>query len=233
MFSFWKKPHVIVSSIFVIVLFVGYIYTQNALYEGICLFLVICCNCGLHEREARLDRVEMERRLGDILDTIEKRGIDHDDIKFSTNISTVQITKVIRDDNLVLLPCNLLVSGDIVVLGYGDKAPCKVSYLFSEQKLERDELLKPNFFASGISEPSVAGDHLEGMFHFKVLETPVETIIKSGLQSKRPPTVVSQHLAIIEDMFAKKTSWIVLLISLAINVFRLFVFNVDMNNIDV
>jgi hypothetical protein len=224
-----QKPHVWVSLIFGIILIVEYIYTGlSVLLEGIFLILVVGINGIVYIREERLAAVEMKRRLLYIMQSIETHGILEEDIKYTTNVPTIAICQAIRNKKPIVVPNNLLVAGDVVVLGYGDRAPAKVSYVSDPQKvLNRDDILKPGFFDRiEFEEPKIIDEYLPGMYHFKVIETPLISILTSILSAKRPPTVIRLHLQMIEQLFNTRVIWILLSLSIAVNLARLFLSNI-------
>lgn len=81
--------------------------------------------------------------------------------------------------------------------------------------LERQKLLQPSFFAS---IPKIEGTN--GLYYFKVLETPLRTIIISALDSERPETLIGIQFRILDEWLVKYGLWIVLGISFLINILR-------------
>ncbi|KAJ3314149.1 hypothetical protein HDV04_000872 [Boothiomyces sp. JEL0838] len=199
---YFKKTFVMVGLGFTVLLFVGYIYTGTSLYEGIWLFLVILLNGWLYAREKDSAAMEMWRRLELVVETIRKHGINYDeDIAFTTNVQTVSLSRVVRNGKLKLIPCNLLVSGDIVLLGVGDRAPTKIELFESKtenQVLDRDQILKQEFFKSPVQQRNLIQQDTRGLFYFKVLETPLLQILESALKSNRPQTMIAQKITMIE-----------------------------------
>ncbi|KAJ3261769.1 hypothetical protein HK103_004720 [Boothiomyces macroporosus] len=223
---YFKKTFVMVGLGFTVLLFVGYIYTGTSLYEGIWLFLVILLNGWLYAREKDSAAMEMWRRLELVVETMRKHGINYDeDIAFTTNVQTVSLSRVVRNGKLKLIPCNLLVSGDIVLLGVGDRAPTKIELFESKtenQVLDRDQILKQEFFKSPVQQRNLIQQDTRGLFYFKVLETPLLQILESALKSNRPQTMIAQKITMIEYLVNNVLLWVALLVSLAINVVRVF-----------
>jgi hypothetical protein len=223
--SFLRKPHVFITIIFGILLIIDVIYVGRiALIEGCLVILVVIINGGIYVREGILAAIEMKKRLEYVIQSIETNGILEEDIKYTTNVPTIAITQVIRNNKAIVVPNNLLVNGDIVILGYGDRAPAKLCYLYDPNKtLIRDQVLKPEFFGSeDFQEKKILDLYLPGMYHFKVLETPLCLIFNTTLQAKRPVTVVQQHFLMIEELFNRWVIWILFLSSLIVNLVRMF-----------
>lgn len=121
-----------------------------------------------------------------------------------------------------LLPCNLLVEGDIVLLAYDDRAPASVIFMNAPTnderwKLKREQLLHPSFF----SDTNVQDKGKNGLYYFQVLETPLKTIINSLLHSKRPETMIGVQFRLLDKLLIKYILWIVLLASFLVNTLRL------------
>jgi hypothetical protein len=115
----------------------------------------------------------------------------------------------------------LLVEDDIVLLAYGDKAPSKVKYIHAvgiEGNLGRQQLLKPDFFSSSV--PKLASG-TNGLYYFKVLETPLRKIFESALNSERPETMMAIQFRLLENIIVHYVLWIVLGVSTLINTLRL------------
>ncbi|KAJ3335814.1 hypothetical protein HDU91_002016, partial [Kappamyces sp. JEL0680] len=164
----------------------------------------------------------MPFRLQDILDLVIKHGISEtDDIQFaSTNTRSIAIARVLRDGKMRLLPCNLLAQGDIVMLG--ERAPAKMRHRDHANPVERDQILKPDFFGSRPFDSVPKDTRFKELFKFRVMETPVKEIIESAVRFKRPSTITSQYIKIVETVFDKGLVWILLLLSLGLNLGRVF-----------
>lgn len=121
------------------------------------------------------------------------------------------------------MPCNLLVEDDIVLLACGDKAPSEVKYIHadgSQYILKRHQLLQPSFFSSLIPQKTTGTN---GLYYFKVMETPLRKIIESSLKSNRPETMIALQFRLLENLVINYGLWLVLGISLLINIIRLLV----------
>lgn len=95
--------------------------------EGILLGCLVLFNAWLVSREAMLTQKEMSSRIQHTIDAIRKHGIsDKDDLRFPTTIPTIAVTRVVRDGIVRLMPCNLLVEDDVVLLAYGETSPARV-----------------------------------------------------------------------------------------------------------
>ena len=172
------------------------------------------------------------------LDLVQKYGIStQDDIHFNDlSTPTIQITRVLRDGRIRLVPCNLLAENDIVLLGLGDKSPVKCKYVLKpdskEAILERDWILKPSFFkALGLQDfdsPENGQGKIKELAKFIVLETPIKNIIKAALEFQtRPSTITTQYMDIVESGFGKYLIFLFLALSFAINIGRVFLADVS------
>ncbi|KAH9246375.1 hypothetical protein BASA81_016090, partial [Batrachochytrium salamandrivorans] len=168
----------------------------------------------------------MFSRLQNSVEQVRKYGIsDAQDFRFPTTIPTVSITRVVRDGTVRLLPSSLLVQDDVILLAYGDIAPCKILFLFATNQagliqMEPGELLKPDLFSS-LSEPRRAqeafGISTNGAYYFKVVESPIKSIILAALNSNRPETVIAHQLGLIDSLLLIRVIWIVLGASVIVN----------------
>jgi hypothetical protein len=124
------------------------------------------------------------------LDLVQKYGIStQDDIHFNDlTTPTIQIVRVWRDGKIKLVPCNMLAENDIVLLGLGDKSPAKCNYILKPNNqaafLERDQILKPQFFKNIGMDVFDSVSHQKGrikeLAKFVVAETPIKNIIKAA-----------------------------------------------------
>ncbi|KAJ3041841.1 hypothetical protein HDV00_008545 [Rhizophlyctis rosea] len=121
---------------------------------------------------------------------------------------------------------------DVIQLAYGDTAPCRIQYVYShfdlapentapQYFLEKGEIFIPSLFGSP-PNPTILRRAVvnEGQFHFRVVETPIRSMLSAALNFKRPETVLSKQLAVFRNVYARFVLWIVLGISLLINVLR-------------
>lgn len=145
-------------------------------------------------------------------------------MQFSTRLPTIAIARVLRDERLKLVPCNLLVEGDVVVMGHGEKSVARVKSIFFENAaiLQREDIIKPNYFPDNHEREEFHGISFENMFFFRVLESPIINILESSLKFERPQTVISEHLSIIENLFNSKIVWGLMIFSLGVNALLLF-----------
>eukprot|EP00842_Homolaphlyctis_polyrhiza_P000785 jgi/Hompol1/1707/HPOL_005693-RA len=206
----------------------------GALLEGLLLVAAVAWNCWLHVREMSLAQLEMAARIQNCVEMIRKHGIaDGHDFRFPTTIETVSIIRVVRDATVRLLPSNLLVEDDVILLAFGDTAPCRILFMFAtspaEQiRMESGQLFKPDLFSS-ITDPHRAqqafGISTNGAYYFKVTETPIRNIVAAALDSKRPETVIAHQLALIDHIFLSRVIWIALFASLIVNALRFTLIN--------
>ncbi|KAL2913414.1 hypothetical protein HK105_207026 [Polyrhizophydium stewartii] len=218
--------------------FYGFVRARNgpfqwratgALAEGVILLLVVALNCWLHVREIHLAALEMSSRIQNTVELVRKNGIsDSHDFRFPTNILTAPLTRVVRDGIVRLLPPCLLVEGDVILLAYGDTAPCRIRFLFATSaaqliEMQPGQIFKPDLFAS-IADPRRAqeafGILASGAFYFTVIDTPIKGIIQSALNAQRPETVIAHQLELVDRLFLTRVIWIVFGASLLVNVLR-------------
>ncbi|KAI8899738.1 hypothetical protein BC833DRAFT_584440 [Globomyces pollinis-pini] len=211
------NPHVV----FALVIAAVFIYNRS--YEGVLFLAFILLNIALYERDQRLISMDYWKRLNDVVLKVKKFGINYNEnILFSTNVPTISITRVYRNDELKLLPTNLLVQGDSILLGLGDYTPTKVSFTRNDGTTVE--------FASGILLKAadfdpVAHPNSAGLFEFTVLETPLQSLMEATLGATRPKPVIEHHLSVVESLINFKFLWIVLFISLGINLLRVLLIN--------
>jgi hypothetical protein len=108
-------------------------------------------------------------------------------------------------------------------MGLGEKSPAKAIHLTHPDKIIcREQLLKPSFFTPDHIETGLNGHRFELMYYFKVLESPIVNILQTSLKFTRPKTVINEHIQMIEQMFNSKLVWALMIISIGINLLRLF-----------
>ncbi|KAJ3021631.1 hypothetical protein HKX48_008112 [Thoreauomyces humboldtii] len=205
----------------------------GALVEAFLLLLALVWNMWLQVRESRLTAMEMSMRIQSIVEPLRKYGLSRKpDLKLPTSIATVSLSRVVRDQVVLTLPFNLIVTDDIVQMAYGDTAPCKVKYVNShfdiapgteerEYILEKGQLFRPTLFSSPPDRTIMRRAALnEGQFHFRALETPLKDTLKKALDFNRPETVVLRQFAIIADYYFTRLMWGFLAISCLVNALR-------------
>ena len=173
---------------------------------------------------------------------VQKYGIStQDDIHFNDlNTPTIQIVRVLRDGRIKLVPCNMLAEKDIALLGLGDKAPAKCHYLLKRDAfLERDQILKPQFFRNiGLDDfDSISNEkgRIKELAKFVVMETPIKNIIKTAYVffltlllfdslefQSRPSTITTQYMEIVESLYGKYLIILFLVLALSINLGRVY-----------
>lgn len=90
-----------------------------------------------------------------------------------------------------------------------------------EYYLARDQVFKPSFF--GVPPPNgLMEEYLRarGRYHFVLLETPLERNMRKALTQKRPNTVLATEAQKLEQVFYHYLIWVVLGISMVINLLR-------------
>ncbi|KAI8904807.1 hypothetical protein EDD86DRAFT_194553 [Gorgonomyces haynaldii] len=189
---------------------------SGSLVEALILGLTVILNIWLNIRESILTNYEMSRRIQHHLNRIKLYGIEkQQELKFPTSLPTVPVARVVRNDIVRWVPCNLLAEQDLVLIGFGEAAPAKVRYLSKPGTLERNQILKPSFFQD-------QEESSDGLFYFIVQESPMQNIILSALNGHRPKTLISRQFMLLERWIWYYYIPFVLLGSLAINLLRLF-----------
>ena len=148
-----------------------------------------------------------------------------------------------RDGYLRYLPRNLLVTGDLILLAFGDVCPAKVQYVPNSQSdwdeneeiiLQQDTLLKPNCFTvfSKYSSFTSHIKNIDGHHRFIMLETPLLHTLNTILPPSRPKNVVSNQLQVLANIIYEKLLWIVLGSSFMVNLIRYLVHDAPMGRIN-
>ncbi|KAJ3045042.1 hypothetical protein HK097_001311 [Rhizophlyctis rosea] len=238
------KPTIIVSILSALGLIAFYVHAvvesdpyqsraTSALVEGILLLIMVVWDIWIQRREAKLTATEMVSRIQSIIEDVRVHGINQkQDLRIPTAIPTVSVARVIRDRNIYTYPWNLLVEDDVIQLAYGDTAPCRIQYVYShfdlapentapQYFLEKGEVFTPTLFGSP-PNPSILHRAVlnEGQFHFRVVETPIRSMLSAALNFKRPDTVLSKQLSVFRLLYSRFIIWIVLAVSLIINIIR-------------
>jgi hypothetical protein len=156
------------------------------------------------------------------------------DPRIPLNLPTVSLCLVVRSSSWISLPLLLLVKGDVIQLGFGEKAPCSVEYIPAPSpipgeartapilRLAKGHLFKPEDLVLQMvsSSPGTMPPIGNGPFYFKLLESPVIHALSASLTSTRPETVIHSQLRILQSLFSLYVVWGVLLCALAINIPR-------------
>ena len=121
--------------------------TAGILAESIFLLFMFGLNAFIYERESRIEANDLNDKLDLLLNSLRNHGLDID-IKNWSQIPSVSQNSLIRDDKLVRLPSCLIVKWDVIVLEFGEAAPCKLKYKANDTVLEKSVIFKPSFFVS-------------------------------------------------------------------------------------
>ena len=223
--TYLSKFHIIIGILTIANLIIGFALTGRILIliEAIIILVIIATNGIVYERTSRRQKTDLWKKIDDFVQVIEKNGIGDDELLFSSNLPTVAISRVIRDGVVRQYPCNLLVKGDIVILGLGEMVPAKVKFDSDtfEVILERDTRIKPSHVPPKVKPLSLADLDVKAVFRFQVLETPVESICKASLNSVRPETFVSHYVGILE-VLTNKCIIMFLVITAFVNIVKYF-----------
>ncbi|KAJ3415516.1 hypothetical protein HDV05_004718 [Chytridiales sp. JEL 0842] len=237
--AFLFRPDVIVTFVFSLLLFAFYIQTAvslpadfrhtDSLVEGVLLLLALGFNAVIFLREWKLTVLEMGTRLRSLLEQLRESGLGQkQDLKIPTNIASVSVARVLRNETISCYPYNLLVENDIIQMAFGDKAPCIVKHctvngviLHPEVSLQKGQILRPSHFGIPMQETvSQTAKANGGQFYFKLMETPLQSTFSSALDYTRPETVVSRQLQILLTSLNTRVLWIFMLFCLIVNIFR-------------
>ncbi|KAI9207507.1 uncharacterized protein BJ171DRAFT_276649 [Polychytrium aggregatum] len=198
-----------------------------ALFEAGILLLFLLWNIWLFRREQRLTSHEMTTRLQAIADQLQTLTInDRSNYKIPTTIPTVSVARVVRDNQIFILPHNMLCEGDIVLMAFGDISPGTLKYSSSSgtYTLLPGDIFKPEIFGvpSGQIDHSVfvAMAQQKGYLGFRLSDTPLRTTIRQALGHSRPATVLTGQLVSLKKILEQKVLWIILVISFIINITR-------------
>lgn len=215
--------------------------TRNSslpLIEGIIVFLLTAVNLALCAREERLRRTEMVRSAQDLLSNCDAccSWMPSDYVDPCTPPSpSISLVHAYRDDELVSVPCNLLVQGDVVVLGPGHLAPAQVQQLSSElpskgslHVLEEGQVFHPitqTASAEGSKGTGIQSSQPHPREKFLVTETPFKLSLRKILENslKRPVSIVGNEMHYITStIIDKKLLFVILVSSLTVNTLRAF-----------
>ncbi|XP_065065440.1 transmembrane protein 94-like [Rhopilema esculentum] len=221
------------------VLFTGYrLGDENTglapLIEGLVVLLCAVFTTVLCVRENRLQHSEVSRNFREAFkrNKDDLQGDTYIDIKCPKSPS-ITMTGTYRDNKLVNLPWNLLVEGDVVVLGPSETAPTQIKQIVNEKCyrsfpfcLDAGEVFNPPFTTSKVgveegNQPSSCQPYPEQMF--MVTETPMKRCIRSTFQHcrQRPESVLNHDMRRVLVVLRKKVIWFFLISSLLVNYVRL------------
>ncbi|KAJ7382606.1 hypothetical protein OS493_033964 [Desmophyllum pertusum] len=146
---------------------------------------------------------------------------------------SISLVHAYRDNELVSVPCNLLVRGDVVVLGPGHAAPAQVQQLSSElpnkgslHVLEEGQVFHPitqNMSADGNKASGIQSSQPHPREKFLVTETPFKLNLRKILDNslKRPISIVGNEMHYITStIIDKKLLFLILVLSLTVNILR-------------
>ncbi|KAI8809969.1 hypothetical protein BJ742DRAFT_803098 [Cladochytrium replicatum] len=148
-----------------------------SLPEACIMLLVLAWNAWLYLKEWRLTQLEVTSRIQSIVNlaSANKQNLKLD-CKIPTTLPTISMARVIRNDQIRHYPSTLLVEGDVVVLSYGDRAPCDVKYI-GTPTLSAKEHVNDSDHQSGTSATGYISDG--GSQFVNVSNTNVNTLTLS------------------------------------------------------
>ncbi|XP_078346969.1 transmembrane protein 94-like isoform X3 [Oculina patagonica] len=212
--------------------------TRNSslpLIEGIIVLLLTAVNLALCAREERLRRTEMFRSAQELLSNCDAccSWMPSDYIDPCTPPSpSISLVHAYRDNELVSVPCNLLVRGDVVVLGPGHSAPAQVQQLSPESPskgslrvLEEGQVFHPitQNTSDGSKGTGIQSSQPHPREKFLVMETPFKLNLRKILDSslKRPISIVGNEMHYITStIIDKKLLFVIVVLSLTVNIHR-------------
>lgn len=215
------------------------------LVEGIIVLMLTAVNLALCVREERLRRTEMVRSVKDQLSNQDVcwSWMPSDYVDPGTPpCPSISLVHAFRDKELVSVPCNLLVHGDVVVLGPGHSAPAQVRQLFMEPPnsgsllvLEQGEVFYPSVpqntsTDTGTKATGTEASHPHPREKFLVMETPFQLSLRKILNDslKRPVSILGNEMNyIINHLIEKGLIPVILVLSLTVNILRLVLLQND------
>ncbi|KAI9353342.1 hypothetical protein DFJ73DRAFT_325651 [Zopfochytrium polystomum] len=239
--KFALRPDVVLTFVFAIALFATYLASLawgfgaggrglEFLIEGILIVASLALNAAIYVRETNLTKLEMSTRLMTVVEQLEADALwkaQENKLQIPTNINSVTIARVVRGGTVCYFPYNLLAEGDIVQLAFGDVAPGLVEYcgpsaskMTGKAMLGKGEKLKPTAFGPDLHLIMTESKSTKGLFLFRLLETPIKSMLDAALNSTRPTTIIAQQLKLIFETFIGRVLWIAVGVSLLVNLIR-------------
>lgn len=197
--------------------------------------LVVCC---VHEHKLKVH--EMERLISSFIETItyERQWSyeDYPDLSLPET-NSISLIWTYRDSKIVNLPHNLLVEGDIIILGPSRTAPAECRQVSNiSPKNSPFKSKSVNLEAGDIFNPSIENEDSSYQPYprqrFEVLQAPARSMVKTYLHSclKKRSTILDSNICLIIHLFETRIIWVIAVISLAVNVFRWLFFHKDVGN---
>ncbi|EDO38517.1 predicted protein [Nematostella vectensis] len=214
------------------------------LLEAFLVLIITLANLVICVREENLRRTEVYRRAEELLESCKVSYCNWNPLDYVDPCTppspSISMVHTYRDNELISMPCNLLVEGDIISLGPSHTSPAKVqliqsihadgSYSLSQQVLEKGDMYLP---------PSSSPPCEVVVMHYALMrvhsERDVSLACKRGcgeeasgkgrnvLQNScnRPVSLLENEMHfIVSTVIVNKLVWVVLGLSLLVNIAR-------------
>jgi hypothetical protein len=198
-------------------LFVAFFIEQRSIYlvEALLLLAAFLFNIWLSWREFILGEggSEIINRIKFCIAQIKKFGIDYKDVMVAPTISVV---KCYRDGQVIMVPSNLLVQDDLILLAFGDVSPAHAKHVSENLYLSPSELFRPDLLRTK--------DQITHQIHeFIVSEAPIVELISTALNSKSPETIIASKINYFNQFITHYVFGAIALFSLLVNGLRLLI----------
>ncbi|RKP21769.1 hypothetical protein ROZALSC1DRAFT_20231, partial [Rozella allomycis CSF55] len=184
-------------------------------------------------RDQRNQIVDQRDRIQSVLDMIKTNTkLDYQEIRIPFGTRSVDCIRVIRDNQVYVIPSVLGVAGDTIEMAYGEIACCKMRLMtdtkdsvFNSREfiLEKGEYLKPDSLCSFYGSRDKMSQ-LSGRYKFVLMETPFVSVLSETLKCKRPEPLLEYQRTIVQRRLSDFLLPIMFIISLIICVSVFLVF---------
>ncbi|XP_070579950.1 transmembrane protein 94-like [Ptychodera flava] len=206
----------------------------HLMIEAVIVFLLLIINLYVSGSDKKLRRKEMQYRAEHLLRTLQAciTSCASWDEKLYPDLNmplsrSVSLQWTYRDGNLVNLPCNLLVKGDIIALRPGQLVPTKVQEM---EPVNGDTVVEfePGQMYNPCTE-EIMEEVIEATAHepmkpvlYKVLQTPYADTLKKCLwnATNRPVGLLENKRLVCNALLERRILPVVLMLSLLANVVR-------------
>ncbi|EPZ35375.1 Rho GDP-dissociation inhibitor domain-containing protein [Rozella allomycis CSF55] len=158
---------------------------------------------GKVRKDQRNQIVDQRDRIQSVLDMIKTNTkLDYQEIRIPFGTRSVDCIRVIRDNQVYVIPSVLGVAGDTIEMAYGEIACCKMRLMtdtkdsvFNSREfiLEKGEYLKPDSLCSFYGSRDKMSQ-LSGRYKFVLMETPFVSVLSETLKCKRPEPLLEYQL---------------------------------------
>jgi hypothetical protein len=189
-------------------------FSKQMLVEMIILLVIFVIFFVLQYRERALTAFDLYGRAKYILDEVNRYNSESLKINYQYDPATdikvpitpaLSLVRVVRDDSVKIIPTNLLVKGDLVLLGYGDVAPAKVLSQDHNLTLDRNQFFKPVI-------------KVQDRVPFTCLETPFISTFKDIMSIKRKKSILQCQRDRVIHLFSTVSFPVIIAAIVAVNV---------------